>query len=390
MASPEMPTQFAPAARAPAFVVRSQAEYLATTERLQELYDAVTEIVLILNKERQIVFVNRRCLELLGAADPEELYGLRPGEALQCLHAYETEGGCGTTEFCAKCGAVNAILACRRGSPDSQECRIVKANGDALELLVRATPASFGFEEYIIFALTDISHEKRRRALERIFLHDLMNTVLSQKLLSELLMDGKPQASVDIIRMIRSATMDLEKEIESQRDLVAAENNELVVRAAPLTSMSLLRDLANAYQRYGAIRKCDLRIDPRARNVFFRSDKVILSRVLGNMIKNAVEASDAGDAVTLDCGEDGCGVSFRVHNPVFMPKEVQLQLFQRSFSTRGTGRGLGTYSMKLLSEKFLKGKVAFTTSERTGTTFVAWCPLDMDAEEDAEREASNQ
>jgi hypothetical protein len=30
--------------------------------------------------------------------------------------------------------------------------------------------------------------------------------------------------------------------------------------------------------------------------------------------------------------------------------------------------------MKLLSERYLKGKVSFTTSELTGTTFTAWYP----------------
>jgi signal transduction histidine kinase len=52
-----------------------------------------------------------------------------------------------------------------------------------------------------------------------------------------------------------------------------------------------------------------------------------------------------------------------------MPREVQLQLFKRSFTTKGTGRGLGTYSMKLLTERYLKGRIAFTSSETDGTTF---------------------
>jgi sensor histidine kinase regulating citrate/malate metabolism len=44
-------------------------------------------------------------------------------------------------------------------------------------------------------------------------------------------------------------------------------------------------------------------------------------------------------------------------------------LFRRSFSTKGRGRGIGTYSMKLLGEKYLKGRVWFTSSPNAGTTF---------------------
>jgi Signal transduction histidine kinase regulating citrate/malate metabolism len=57
-----------------------------------------------------------------------------------------------------------------------------------------------------------------------------------------------------------------------------------------------------------------------------------------------------------------------------MPREVQLQLFQRSFSTKGSNRGLGTYSMKLLTERYLHGSIAFTVSEEEGTTFFARYP----------------
>jgi sensor histidine kinase regulating citrate/malate metabolism len=56
-------------------------------------------------------------------------------------------------------------------------------------------------------------------------------------------------------------------------------------------------------------------------------------------------------------------------NPTYMTEETKLQVFQRSFSTKGINRGLGTYSMKLLGERYLKGKVGFTSDEKNGTHF---------------------
>ena len=47
--------------------------------------------------------------------------------------------------------------------------------------------------------------------------------------------------------------------------------------------------------------------------------------------------------------------------------DVQLQLFQRSFSTKGESRGIGTYSIKLLIENYLKGKVSFVSNKTVGT-----------------------
>ena len=51
-----------------------------------------------------------------------------------------------------------------------------------------------------------------------------------------------------------------------------------------------------------------------------------------------------------------------------------MQFFQRSFSTKSSGRGLGTYIMKLLSERYLDGKVSFASTEDDGTTFYASFP----------------
>ena len=94
------------------------------------------------------------------------------------------------------------------------------------------------------------------------------------------------------------------------------------------------------------------------------------------MIKNALEASLPAKTVTVSCRCAGDRVQFAVHNPGVMPREAQLQVFQRSFSTKGRGRGLGTYSMRLLSE-YLRGEVAFTSTKEEGTTFIASYPLSL-------------
>jgi signal transduction histidine kinase len=60
---------------------------------------------------------------------------------------------------------------------------------------------------------------------------------------------------------------------------------------------------------------------------------------------------------------------FSVNNPAVLPAGIKSRIFQRSFSTKGTGRGIGTYSMKMLGERYLGGKIAFTSAEGEGTTF---------------------
>jgi len=107
------------------------------------------------------------------------------------------------------------------------------------------------------------------------------------------------------------------------------------------------------------------------------SDEALVKRVVGNMLKNAIEATPMGGTITMKCYQGADEACFEVHNPSVMPREVQLQMFQRSFSTKGTGRGLGTYSMKLLTEKFLKGSIGFKSEEGFGTSFTAKYKLEF-------------
>ena len=81
------------------------------------------------------------------------------------------------------------------------------------------------------------------------------------------------------------------------------------------------------------------------------TDKVLFRRIIVNLIKNALEASTDGDIIKILCKKEKNKFVFCVQNPAVMPRNVKLQIFQRSFSTKGKGRGVGTYSVKLFVEK---------------------------------------
>jgi signal transduction histidine kinase len=368
-------TEFAPAERAAVSLVEADARFFADKELVSKLFNAVPDVFLVLNEQRQIVFANRAMLDLIGVKDSDTVNGLRPGEVLDCVHAFENPGGCGTSEFCKTCGAVLAILSSLRGKEAVQECRIVQKNGNALDLRVWTTPLTIGERTYSLFAVNDISHEKRRRVLERIFFHYIMNTAGGLQGVSELLQDATVDELDELKQMVYALAERLVDEIQTQRMLSAAETDDLVISPVQVHSVTVLRELADFYRNHEVARGRYIRLDPNTHDVSFVTDKTLLSRVIGNMLKNALEATKSGESVTLGCRANTDSVEIWVSNPTFMPRNVQLQVFQRSFSTKGSGRGLGTYSIKLLTERYLQGQVSFTTSEEAGTTFTARYPL---------------
>jgi len=374
------PTEFAPGQRASPEAVRRQAALFIERDLLSFFPAAVPCALVVLNAHRQIVFANERFMDLVHDSEGTEgVAGQRPGEAMGCVRALESPGGCGTTEFCSTCGAVAAILASQSGQADVKECRITRrGNGDALELRVWATPVTVEGEAFTIFAALDISDEKRRRALERIFLHDIHNVACGMKWCIEFLQKAGPEKLDDCFDDIHRLCRELNDEIEAQRVLLKAETGELVLTSGRLGTLALLQDAVDLYSRHPVSQDRTLRIEQGTQDLLMVSDRVLLLRVLCNLVKNALEASAAGQTVTLGCAPQGDGIAFWVHNAGFMPRDVQLQVFQRSFSTKGVGRGLGTYSIKLLTERYLRGRVSFATSPEEGTTFRVRYPVTLE------------
>lgn len=360
----------------PAELLR-QAEYFSDAFITPHLLDAIPSVLLILNHQRQIVYANSTLFELVGGADAAMLRGLRPGEALRCVHAGDSPAGCGDSAHCRACGVLGAILASLGGGRQVRDCRISRHRDglvEALDLRVQATPLDYGGEQFTIFSIADISHEKRRQALERIFFHDILNLAGGIRGFAEVLQEADPAVHGNLTGRIHQTAQRIIEEIESQRTLAAAESQDLRPRPETVSAAVVLQEVCGIYVGHEVARDCRLHIELPAGDLLLKTDPSLLGRVLGNMVKNALEACQPGETVTASCRPSGDGVEFRVHNPGVIPEPARLQIFQRSFSTRGPGRGLGTYSMRLLTQDYLRGKVSFVSEVATGTTFSVLLP----------------
>ncbi len=371
-------THFAPAARANSLDIDHQVGLLAHANLLTTLSDAVPSAVLVLNAQRQIVYSSTLMERFVPAPQPPSLITLRPGEALACVHAAKNAGGCGTTEFCSECGAVRAILAAQAGHAAVRECRIVRhtlEGEDALDLRVQATPFEYEGELFTLFAIVDISHEKRREILERTFFHDLNNTAGIISNLAYILGHASEMAiDLPLPDLLTQAADRLCDEIKAQRQLLEAESNTLQLSYAEVDTVQTLAEMARLFGQHEVADRRFIEVAPGSAHGVLVTDPTLLGRILGNMIKNALEASLPGETVAIGCDRSDSGIRFWVHNTAVMPRAVQLQLFQRSFSTKGAGRGLGTYSLKLLGERYLGGQIAFTSVDGQGTTFTLTLP----------------
>jgi K+-sensing histidine kinase KdpD len=373
----KLTTHHAPAERSSPEIVRAQSKLFKEDTSFRVIMEAIPHIVTILNSDRQIIYANEVLLKVLGIEEMITLLGQRPGEALNCVHSKRMPGGCGTSEFCCTCGAVNAILGGLEGKEEARECRITTDDGTAFDFMVWAKPLDVTGERFVAFSVADIGDEKRRHALERIFFHDILNTAGGVRGYAEMIniADLSMEQMKDMSATIEFLATRLIDEIMAQQQLTAAENGELVAMPEEFSTLAFLEGMATLYSRHEAAEEKSITIDRSATDTVIFTDRTLLQRVVGNMIKNALEASGPGVEVVLATGREGDQVRFTVHNPAVILRDVQTQIFQRSFSTKAKDRGLGSYSMKLLTDRYLKGEVAFTSTEEEGTTFTATYPL---------------
>lgn len=382
MADAKDPTCFAPSERACQEDIDRQFTVLSQ-HAIPLVLNAMPIIAMVLNRHRQVVHGNRKFADVLGIADIREALGKRPGEAFRCVHADEHPGGCGTSEFCAHCGAVRSILLGLAGTDNVQECAINRDTGsgiEALDLRVSSASVHLDAEPYLIFSINDVSHEKRRRTLERLFFHDMLNTVGGVQGLLEFLAEEVPEELQADARLIHRAVSQLTDEIIYQKQLLAAETNELETNCTPLRSDDILDVVAATFQGGEQARDRRIVVDNACSEVVFHSDPVLLRRVVGNMVKNALEATPAGGEIRLGSRALADAVEFSVQNAGVIPRSVQMRIFSRSFSTKGVGRGLGTYSIKLLTERYLAGRADFVSNREDGTIFRVRLPLTLPAD----------
>jgi signal transduction histidine kinase len=336
---------------------------------------SMPDAVMILNRERQIIYGNKVVQDYALARHTPYL-GLRPGELFGCQQVKKAPGGCGTGEGCRTCGALAAILDGLAGKTARTECHISLIENEAMDLRVYASPFLWQGNVYVLLVATDISDQNRRKILERIFFHDILNTAGGIQGLAEIIFDDHESVE-ELSPMLRTSARGLVHEIKSQRQLLAAENHSLEVTPSTISSLNQIQSVIGLYQHHEVSEGRRIVIDPETTDCSLVSDEAILQRVLGNLLKNALEASQAGGTVTIGTrpGEKGC--IFWCQNDGCIPHDEQLQIFRRNFTTKGAGRGVGTYSVKLLVDQYLAGEVSFTSTEANGTKFQVIVPLSL-------------
>lgn len=331
---------------------------------------AASSFVFVIDEKLSILTVNNKEVQ----KDDGSL--MRPGDYLQCINALEGPEGCGSHANCRYCRLrCAAQSAFKNTKMVMDECAVQPKGEDKVSLEITIMPFSIAGKQYAIVFATDITARKQKQVMDRVFFHDILNLMGALNGFVQLLLD---EPDMELLQEVKKLSEQVISSVSYQKDIMNAENCTLALLPTEMSLHSFIADASISLESTAQNFNCHLDIiDETTHDVPMKADGRLLHRIILNMTKNAVEASPTGGTVTLrtQIDEDSHSVVFSVHNTSVIPKEYRKRIFKFGQSTKGIGRGLGTYSMKLFGERYLKGHVWFTSSQKEGTTFYFRLPL---------------
>ena len=338
---------------------------------MPELLKNISPMVMVLTRNRQIVYVNKSMEQFLGIADAGELLGTRPGEAMRCEYADVSRSGCGASAFCKYCGFNQALFDAEIAKPASKyDCHLLNKAGNTYNLGVTVTPFEHMANRYMFCVIENRADSHYRDLLENIFSNNLKSILSSMQ---SLVKASGSLSPAEFQPLMRAQLMQIDEVINNFEILQKIENGESLPGRQEwfsvkqlvdevITNLRLIQDLRLKY------------IKKAIPDLMIYSNRTLLGYVLSSIVKNAMEAENDRSEILVSVIDSTATISFKIKNQSVMDEKQQKLVFTR-FAAGGEGKmGLGTYCAKKLATNYLSGKISFISNREKGTVFTIRIP----------------
>lgn len=217
-----------------------------------------------------------------------------------------------------------------------------------------------------------LENARLREEVERITRHDLHNPLAAIIGMSgALLAEGQlsESQSRQLVAIERTA-FDMLDMLKLSALLLRMEAGDYRPEPVQLDLAALLQRVADESRGICAGRAISIALELAA-PCTVQGNQLLLYSMLHNLVRNATEASVAGDTVRLSLSAQG---EVSIHNRAAVPLSMRERFFEK-YATEGkeNGSGLGTYSARLIAEAH-GGTLTMRTSDADGTTLTLRLP----------------
>ncbi|UII32588.1 tetratricopeptide repeat-containing sensor histidine kinase [Fulvivirga ulvae] len=228
--------------------------------------------------------------------------------------------------------------------------------------------------------LAELNNEKD--TLMNIVAHDLKSPFNRIKGIGELLLlSGLAEEQRNYVSLLKSISQSGIDLIRDLLDVNAFEYDKRKPEISKVDIYSLLLDKVKGFYADAKSKQIELRLEGGESHIFINSDKVYLSRILDNLISNAIKFSDPGNPVILKVGrtESYTFISVKDFGQGFTEEDIQniYKKFTKLSAQPTAGEssnGLGLAIVKTLVGR-LEAEIELETEMDKGSEFVIKFPL---------------
>ena len=242
----------------------------------------------------------------------------------------------------------------------------------------------FGIE--VFRDATDVRQlEAHKRNLISLFTHDLKAPVAIIGGFVDRLVEGKAgplnEKQASYLETIHKEISRLEQYIFSFLDIARIESGQLELQIEPCDLSALLREIVTGFEVQAAKKRITLHLELEPLSGLIEIDKLQISRVVSNLLDNAIKYSDENSSVLLRVQEDRNSVTLEIRDQgpgVSVADQAHIfdhfyRIDDRRRDVQGTGLGLA--AVKAIVEAHA-GRVWMRSRPGQGSSFFVSLPRD--------------
>lgn len=192
------------------------------------------------------------------------------------------------------------------------------------------------------------------------------------------------QFSEQLDTIIRNSTR-LKEIVENLSDVEKFQSGSALIRGDQVSITKLAEDVVNTFQNEASQRHISLKMEAGDSFHYVHADQIKIAIALSNLVKNAIQFTEAGGHVTVRVDEDDGNVRVSViDDGIGIPVRELPRIFERFYQVeshltrRYGGMGLGLSVAKAMIE--LHGGRIWAESSGKGSTFIFLLPVSRAAQ----------
>ncbi|MDA3613924.1 sensor histidine kinase [Polluticaenibacter yanchengensis] len=251
-------------------------------------------------------------------------------------------------------------------------------NNDEIGILVKQYNRMIVQLENSVKQLAKTERDLAWKEMAKQVAHEIKNPLTPIKLNLQYLNKSITENKPNINELTQKVTTSIIEQIDHLSN-IATEFSQFANIGTVFAEEFSLLDVLRQLETLNQVNNGTVNIIEPSKNPILFADKTQINRLFTNLIKNAFEAAqdnqkitititivnnEASDTVDIEVKDNGKGV----------PQELLNKIFSPNFTTKNSGTGLGLAICKAIVES-INGNITFTSKLNVGTTFYISLPV---------------